>query len=68
MISCVFLRELMRMLLLIIILKVNEGALKKIEALVLQRFDIIFKFSPFMNLIILQNNAFDRERETSLIR
>ena len=40
------------MLLLVILLTLNESALKQIEALILQTLDIVFTFGPLTDLLI----------------
>lgn len=54
------------MLLLIILLTLNEGTLKKIQALILQTLDIIFAFGPLTDLLILHQTA--TKGETGLVR
>lgn len=54
------------MLLFVILLTLNEGALKKIQALILQTFNIVFAFGPLTDLLILHQTA--TEGETSLVR
>jgi hypothetical protein len=54
------------MLLLVILLTLNKGALKQIQALILQALDIVFAFGPLTDLLILHQTA--SKGETGLIR
>ena len=54
------------MLLLVILLTLNESALKQIEALILQTLDIVFTFGPLTDLLIFHQTA--TKGETSLVR
>ena len=54
------------MLLLVILLTLNKGALKQIQALILQTLDVVFAFGPLTDLLILHQTA--TEGETGLVR